>query len=101
MILKTTPRSEHPGGQGGTGDRANGRIREGVVKGQSLGRKFLYMWHGPEVGAIVSKVVYGIVLRNQEHDVRALGGMDQSGEQQVAKGEKGEGDFHGDEVLRR
>ena len=77
MVLKTAPWSEHPGGQGGTGDRANGCIREGVVKGQALGRKFLYMWHGPEVGAIVSKVVNGIVLRNQEHDVRALGGMNQ------------------------
>ena len=101
MVLKTAPWSEYPGGQGGTGDRANGSIREGVVEGQALGRQLLYVRHGPKLGAIMAQVMNGIVLRDQEYDVGTLGGMDQDGEKKIANSEKSEGEFHGDEVLMR
>ena len=65
-----------------------------MIEGQTRRRQFLHVRHGPVLGAIVTKIVNGIVLGDQEHDVGPLGGMDCQGEKKRGKSPEKEGAVH-------
>ena len=68
-----------------------------MIEGQSLLGEFLDVRHGSVLGSIVTEVVHGIVLGDQEHDVRSLGGVGCQNERKKGKGFEDEGTVHEDD----
>ncbi len=73
VILEASSGGQYASGQGRASNRANRGVGKGMIKGQSGLGHFLDIGHGSEFGSVVLEVMDGIILGNEEDDVRPLG----------------------------